>query len=343
MREIALVKERGGRTLLPLSSFPGLQRPAGESEPQVRAEAAVKVEGIGKCFKSPFLRTRKWAVRSVSLEVRSGEIFGLLGPNGAGKTTTLKLLSGLILPTEGTGSILGKPIGDPEARRELGFLPENPSFYERITVDAVLKFAARLAGVSKKGTNARVRQLISLLRLDEWARTEARKLSKGTLQKLGIAQAIVGSPKLLILDEPMSSLDPIGRREVRELLLSMKESGVTILFSTHILPDVEALCDRVGIMKEGRISRILNLNETARNSESYEILIRHPRHVVVEKLSKISEETRPSREGIAAVLDSNQALKRALMIVLEEDAELLAVSRKGEKLEESFIREVTEV
>jgi ABC-2 type transport system ATP-binding protein len=328
----------------PAWTGPDSRRPGSrlrEFNPGVVADTAIKVEAMSKCFRSPFLRRRKTAVQSLSLEVKTGEIFGLLGPNGAGKTTTLKLLGGLMFPTEGDGSIFGKPIGSREAKLRTGFLSENPSFYERTTVNAILGFAARLAGVPEERRDARVRRLLSLLRLEEWARTEARRLSKGTLQKVGIAQAMIGDPELLILDEPMSSLDPIGRMEVRELLFSMKEKGTTILFSTHILPDVEALCDRVAIMKEGRISRILSLNEAGKNSECYEVLIGRPRRIVIEKISRIAGETKLSREGLAAVLDSGKALKNAMMVVLEEDAELIAVTRRGEKLEECFIREVT--
>ncbi len=187
------------------------------------------------------------------MQVEDGEVFGLLGPNGAGKSTTIKLLMGIIFPTTGSAQILGKPVSDVSMHRDIGYLPEQPYFYDYLTAAEVLGYFARFHGFSAAERKERVQKMLQKVGLETAGKIQLRKFSKGMLQRVGLAQAILHEPKLVILDEPMSGLDPVGRREVRDIILELKNAGKTILFSTHILPDAETLCDRVGVIAGGQL------------------------------------------------------------------------------------------
>jgi len=187
------------------------------------------------------------------MQVEDGEVFGFLGPNGAGKSTTIKLLMGIIFPTAGSAQILGKPVSDVSMHRDIGYLPEQPYFYDYLTAAEVLDYFARFHGFKAAERKERVQKMLQKVRLETAGKIQLRKFSKGMLQRVGLAQAIVHDPKLLILDEPMSGLDPVGRREVRDIILELKNAGKTILFSTHILSDAETLCDRVGVIAGGQL------------------------------------------------------------------------------------------
>jgi ABC-2 type transport system ATP-binding protein len=213
----------------------------------------LRTEGLTKTFDVGFRRRRVTAVDSVDLEVHEGEIFGFVGPNGAGKTTTIKMLMGLIYPTRGRAFIFDDPIPSQRAKARLGYLPENPAYYEFLTGREALRFFARLSRVPAEARDRRCDELLQQVGLAGAADRQIRKYSKGMQQRLGLAQALVGDPSLVILDEPMSGLDPVGRKEVRDLILELKRSGKTVFFSTHILPDVETLCDRVGVILGGRL------------------------------------------------------------------------------------------
>jgi len=187
------------------------------------------------------------------MQVEDGEVFGFLGPNGAGKSTTIKLLMGIIFPTAGSAQILGKPVNEVSMHRDIGYLPEQPYFYDYLTAAEVLDYFARFHGFSATERKERVQKMLQKVGLETAGKIQLRKFSKGMLQRVGLAQAIVHDPKLLILDEPMSGLDPVGRREVRDIILELKNAGKTILFSTHILSDAETLCDRVGVIAGGQL------------------------------------------------------------------------------------------
>jgi ABC-2 type transport system ATP-binding protein len=225
---------------------------------------AVLARGLTKEYRHPWTGRRRCALESLDLEVRCGEVFGYLGPNGAGKTTTLKLLTGLIQPTRGEAWLLGEPVSRLESRRRLGFLPEQPYFYDYLTGREYLEFAAQLSGLSGRDAARAARQWLGRVGLGDRERLVLRKYSKGMLQRLGLAAALVHEPALVILDEPMSGLDPFGRRDVRDLILEQRARGATVLFSSHILPDVEMLCDRVAILLEGRLSRVATVGELVR-------------------------------------------------------------------------------
>jgi len=221
-----------------------------------------------RALRKEYVRGKKTtvAVDGLDLEVRRGEVFGYLGPNGAGKTTTLKILTGLLKPTSGTAMILGEPIERVSSRARIGFLPEQPYFYDSLTGVEYLEFVARLSGMAGRDATRAARAWLAKVGLGERERMVLRKYSKGMLQRLGLAAAMVHGPELLILDEPMSGLDPFGRRDVRDLILEQRERGTTVLFSSHILPDVEALCDRVAILLEGRLERVANVGDLVEGS-----------------------------------------------------------------------------
>jgi ABC-2 type transport system ATP-binding protein len=215
---------------------------------------AIEILGLEKTYSVGFWRQRpKRALKPLHLTVEQGEIFGFLGPNGAGKTTTLKMLMGLVFPSGGSARILGMDINDPQVKAQIGFLPEQPYFYDYLTASELLEYYGRLSGVSVRDCRSKVQDVLKRVGLPDVAGLQLRKFSKGMLQRVGIAQAILHDPKVVFLDEPMSGLDPMGRREVRDLIEQLKKQGKTVFFSTHILSDAEALCDRVAIIHLGEL------------------------------------------------------------------------------------------
>jgi ABC-2 type transport system ATP-binding protein len=232
--------------------------------------AAIEILGLTKTYQVGFWRKRpKCALRPLDLSVEEGEIFGFLGPNGAGKTTTLKLLMGLVFPSAGSARILGTEINNPCMKAQIGFLPEQPYFYDYLTAAELLEYYAQLSGIDGKDRKRRVSEVLGRVGLPDVAGVQLRKFSKGMLQRVGIAQAILHNPRLLFFDEPMSGLDPIGRREVRDLMEELKRAGKTVFFSTHILSDAEALCDRVAIIHQGElrgVGRVADLTSSVEGS-----------------------------------------------------------------------------
>ncbi len=217
------------------------------------AEPVIAVEELRKTFAFGFFRRKVQAVRGISFSVERGEIFGFLGPNGAGKTTTIKMLMGLIFPTGGKLNLLGRPVPDVGAKRRLGFLPESPYFYDYLSGRELLDLAGRLFDLQSVERRRRAEALLARVGLADAAALPLRKYSKGMLQRLGLAQALVNDPELVVLDEPMSGLDPIGRKEIRDLIAQLRSDGKTVFFSTHILSDVEMLCDRCAILVRGQL------------------------------------------------------------------------------------------
>jgi len=216
--------------------------------------AAIEIENLTKEYRHGFLELKKkTSLEGLKLQVHEGEIFGYLGPNGAGKTTTIKLLVGLIFPTGGTARILGKPISEISMHQEIGYLPEQPYFYDYLTAAELLDYFARIHGLGASDRKERIDRMLRKVGLETAGKIQLRKYSKGMLQRVGLAQAILHDPKVVILDEPMSGLDPVGRREVRDIILELKREGKTVLFSTHILSDAEMLCDRVGVIVGGKL------------------------------------------------------------------------------------------
>src|SRR6202049_4653616 len=218
------------------------------------ATAALEIENLTKDYPFGFLHLKKkTSLEGLTMSVEDGEVFGFLGPNGAGKSTTIKLLVGLIFPTAGTARILGKSINDISMHRDIGYLPEQPYFYDYLTAAELLDYFARFHEFTDIERRERVQRMLKKVGLETAGKIQLRKYSKGMLQRVGLAKAILHDPKVVILDEPMSGLDPVGRREVRDIILELKREGKTVMFSTHILPDAEMLCDRVGVIVGGKL------------------------------------------------------------------------------------------
>jgi ABC-2 type transport system ATP-binding protein len=240
--------------------------------------AAIEIENLTKDYPFGFLHLKKKrSLEGLTMQVESGEVFGFLGPNGAGKSTTIKLLVGLIFPDAGMARILGRPITDIEMHRDIGYLPEQPYFYDYLTAAEVLDYFAQFHDLTAADRNERVARMLKKVGLETAQKIQLRKYSKGMLQRVGLAQAILHDPKVVILDEPMSGLDPIGRREVRDIILELKREGKTVLFSTHILSDAEMLCDRVGVIVGGKLRGVGAPNEmVGMKTQGMEILFELP-------------------------------------------------------------------
>jgi ABC-2 type transport system ATP-binding protein len=305
---------------------------------------AVETRGLTKDYPlgSARLRPRrKRALDGLDLDVDEGEIFGLIGPNGAGKTTTLKLLMGLVFPTAGEARILGRSLDSPEMKQQVGYLPEQPYFYDYLTGREILSYFGQLFGLSRADRSRRSEELLERVGLREAADVALRKYSKGMMQRLGIAQALVNRPRLVFLDEPMSGLDPIGRREMSLLIRELRDSGVTVFFCSHILSDVEQLCDRVAILDRGK------LVDSGRLSDILDVSLRAI-EVVVENLTpELEGRTSGSflsfrRQGPRCHISFPDApsFERALPLFVESGARLVSVTPVKETLEDRFIREV---
>lgn len=222
-------------------------------------DIAIELKNICRSFKSHFWQRKKEVLKDVSLEIYKGEIFGFLGPNGAGKTTTIKIITGLIRPDSGSVKIFGHSANTLEVKKRIGFLPESPYFYQHLTGYEFLKISARLS--NQKNCKSSILGLLEKVGLKHAVRLQLRKYSRGMLQRIGIAQTLVAEPELLILDEPLTGLDPIGRKEIKDIILEQKAKGNTVFFSSHILPDAEAVCDRIGIIIDGQIKKVGELNK----------------------------------------------------------------------------------
>jgi ABC-2 type transport system ATP-binding protein len=234
-------------------------------------DVVLEVRDLHKAFDPGLFQPQVEVLRGIDLEVVRGEIFGLLGPNGAGKTTTLKAILDLVRPDAGVVRICGHPHGSREARRRVGFMPENPSLYPHLTGDEYLGFCARLLDIPDTEAPARIREVLGRVSMTGRSGRPMRTFSKGMQQRISLAQALLGRPDLLLLDEPMSGLDPLGRRDVRDLILAERERGTTVFFSSHVIPDVEALCDRVALVVDGRVEAVGSVKDLlAQEVDSYE-------------------------------------------------------------------------
>jgi ABC-2 type transport system ATP-binding protein len=308
------------------------------------SDVVLKTEGLRKTFKVGFWNRPVIALEHLDVEVRRGEVFGFLGPNGAGKTTTLKILMGLIYPTSGTARILDRPIGDVGVKHQIGFLPESPYFYDYLTGEEFLRFYGQLFGLHGTALTARIDYLLKLVGLPHVKALQLRKFSKGMLQRIGIAQALINDPHLVVLDEPMSGLDPVGRKEVRDLILRLKDEGKTIFFSSHILHDAELLCDRVSILVKGRIVAMGSVKDLVGHASASSI------EVVVEGLGEEGlAHIHPMVERIAAqggrtllVLKGQEQLNGALDVIRAAKATLISVTPHQSSLEDLFMKEVRE-
>ncbi len=299
-------------------------------------EAVIELTGLSRAFRGHLGIGCTPAVVGLDMQVRRGEIFGLLGPNGAGKTTTLKMILGLLRPDRGRIRVLGGAPDDAATKARLGYLPENPYFYDYLTAEEFLDFYARLHGMPATERARRIAETLERVGLKGREGTALRKFSKGMVQRLGLAQAIQHDPDLVILDEPMSGLDPIGRREVRDLILELRRAGKTVFFSSHILQDAEMICDRVAILDRGKLRSLGRLSDLVCQKVRWiEISIRGPLPEGLPAETLTSDGT----DTLLRVPDS-QGLVRLLQCAEESGAQVVSVWSRRESLEDLFIREV---
>ncbi|MBC7326484.1 ABC transporter ATP-binding protein [bacterium] len=302
----------------------------------------IKTEGLTKHFYDPLRRQAITAVDNLDLIVERGEIFGFLGPNGAGKTTTIKMLLGLIFPTSGQAWVLGNPIGDKKTREKISYMPENPYFYDYMTGEDLLYFYGGLFGLKGEALRKKVDELLGIVGLSEHRKKELRGYSRGMLQRIGIAQALINDPELLILDEPTSGLDPIAHREVRELLIRLKEQGKTIFLCSHQLSDVEMVCDRVGIMNRGKLVRTGRLEDLLKVGEM-EIAVEGLEPSKIDAAEKIASRVYKKNGDVLLYADGEDKAQEIIDFVRQNGGKILSMVPLRRSLEELFVEIVKEV
>jgi ABC-2 type transport system ATP-binding protein len=303
---------------------------------------ALETIELTKDYRLGFWRNRvKRALDRLNLNVEAGEVFGLLGPNGAGKTTTLKLLFRLIFPTSGTARILGKRLDDVSVRFRVAYLPENPAFYEHLTAQEFLNYVASLFGLSAAERRRRLGELLDQLGLTASRNVPLRRFSKGMIQRVGIAQALINDPEVVFLDEPMSGLDPLGRREVREVILRLKERQKTVFFSTHILTDAEMLCDRVAVLHHGRLQGCGELNKIlCLGVSTTELVLEGPSAEVMTELMPYASSVIRTGERVHLEIPEEGKVQKTLEIIVRGGTKLISVSPVKRSLEDYFLQKV---
>lgn len=304
---------------------------------------AIEIKHLTKKYRSGFWLKETESLSDLNLEVEAGSIFGFLGHNGAGKTTTIKLLIGVIHPTSGDAFIFGRPISDITVKREIGFLPESPYFYDYLTGSEFLHFCGQLFGMTVKERGKRVDALVELVGLKGSEGEQMRKYSKGMLQRIGLAQALINDPKLVILDEPMSGLDPIGRKDVRDIILRLKEQGKTVFFSTHVLTDAEMICDQVGIIIKGRLRSTGKL-EALLNPKvrSVEVSLSGIPHDELALLKSFSDTVLQRGGDFLIVLPEETQLPSVMDWAAKRGGKVVSVVPRRESLEDIFMEEMKE-
>ena len=300
----------------------------------------VEIENLTKDYETGFWRKRKTrALDGLSLTVESGQIFGFLGANGAGKTTTLKLLMRLIYPTAGTARILNRDIGDVAMHARIGYLPENPYFYDYLTAREFLNYCGELFGLDRDTRERRTKELLALVNLESkgWDR-QLRKFSKGMLQRVGLAQALVNDPEIVFLDEPMSGLDPVGRREVRDLIASLRTQGKTVFMCSHILSDVEVLCDNVAILKHGRLAHSGSLAELrAGEANSVEVIATRADAEVLKQQLGQGAIVATTASGVRIEVADEKQVDEVIAALRSVNGKLVSVQPVRQSLEELFL------
>jgi ABC-2 type transport system ATP-binding protein len=307
------------------------------------SELAIDVRDLKKTYKTPFRRKKVEALRGVTFAVQRGHIFGFVGPNGAGKTTTIRTLMGLIRPTSGAAMLLGQPIPSRAARFKVGFLPEAPYFYDYLTIGELLDLTGRLFGMPAPQRHKRAESLIERVGLARAQGQNLKKFSKGMLQRAGLAQALMNDPELVVLDEPMSGLDPIGRKEVRDLIVELRDQGKTVFFSTHILSDVEAITDHVAIIARGQLQAEGKPAELVKKTIlGVDVTVRVPDKANTESLVDGAERVRLVGDELSLTLPAGADVDAWIARAHEAGAKVIEVAPRHETLEDLFLREVQE-
>ncbi|CAN5413944.1 ABC transporter ATP-binding protein [soil metagenome] len=313
----------------------------------------IDIQGLSKTYVQDFIgvehgrlklrlgNRKRVALKPLTLQVQEGEIFGLLGPNGAGKTTTLKILMGLHFPTTGTATIMGKPLEDKSVKEKIGFLPENPYFYDYLRGEEFLDYYGQLYGMPKEVRRRRIPELLEQVGLSHAADLPLRGYSKGMLQRAGLAQALLNDPKIVFLDEPQSGLDPFGRKEVRDLILSLRDAGKTVFFSSHILQDAEVICDRVAILHKGERIALGPLSEMlSAKIKEYEVAFSDPSAEVLTQARNSAQRIVERHNEFLAVFPQEDEARKLVQEIFAGGGKLHSFVARKETLEEYFIREI---
>jgi len=300
---------------------------------------AIRIRDLRKNFRLGFIPKTRPVLKGITFSVREGEIFGYLGPNGAGKTTTIKCLLGLIRPDAGTVDIFGRSSLSPRSRETLGFLPENPYFYDYLTAREFLAFTADLFGLARRDKAERIARLLKLVGLERAADLPLRKYSRGMLQRAGLAQALINDPKLVILDEPLGGMDPLGRKEIRDIIVRFKDEGKTVFFTSHILQDIEMICDRVAIIVGGRIVR----EGALRDLVSEKVLFTEVTGsgIAAEVFGDLGESLSVQGDRILLKVFGEAKVDEVLDLVRDRRGRLVSLSPRTETLEDIFVETVT--
>ena len=299
---------------------------------------ALEIKDLYKSFRSNFFIKQYKILEKINIDVEQGEIYGFLGPNGAVKTTTIKCVLDLLTPDSGEISIFGFPSTTIQSREKIGFLPENPYFYEYLTAKELLTFTGMLFSMPKKQINDKVNELIKRIGLEGIGNLKIKKFSKGMIQRIGIAQALIHNPDLVILDEPFSGIDPIGRKQLRDIIISLRDSGKTIFFSSHILQDMELMVDRVGIILDGKIVKEGKLtNLISRSVESYEIVFTG---INEKKLKEKKHKFAVQDKKYIIKTNSNRNVNKIVKFITDEKGKVLSVTPEKMTLEDIFLREI---
>jgi ABC-2 type transport system ATP-binding protein len=301
----------------------------------------IQIHELSKRYRSGFLIREIRALNSVTFDVRAGEIFGFLGPNGAGKTTAIKILVGLTRATSGRASVLGEPPESVAAKRGLGFLPESPYFYDHLTARELLVLSGQLNGVPRPELRERVARMLETVKLTPAADARLRGFSRGMLQRVGIAQALLHNPKLVILDEPMGGLDPIGRKEFRDIILGLRDSGRTVFFSSHILQDVEMICDRVAILVDGKLVSVGRLDEIlSAEVDTFEVTARNISEDALRTSGVRVQQILPGDDKLLVVVRSEADVEALLKLLAARNGRLISLVPRTRTLEDFFMSQV---
>lgn len=304
---------------------------------------AIEVNKLTKVYQTGLSKQKITALNDLSLNVEQGSIFGLLGPNGAGKTTLIKILLGITFPTFGNARILENDIKNYRIKKKIGFLPENHKFPNYLTAEQTLKYFAQLSGYDNSNLNKRIDELLSLVKMSKWKKTKVKKYSKGMMQRLGLAQAMINEPELIFLDEPTDGVDPIGRKEIRDVLIDLKEKGTTIFLNSHLLSEVELVSDRVAILNEGKLLREGTVRELTTSEEVYEIETSTviPNIFSIPEFSSISI-SQTNENKLAVNVKDNNELNFVIDFLRKNNINIKSVNIQKNSLEELFVSLITD-
>jgi ABC-2 type transport system ATP-binding protein len=302
--------------------------------------AAIEIEGLTKVY--GYGSDEVEAVKALDLTVGHGEVFGFLGPNGAGKTTTVQMLMQIIFPTSGKGMLLGKPLGDISARERIGYLPELFQFHTFLRADEFLDFHARLYGIPAGRRRQRVAEVLEIVGLNENAKSRIRTFSKGMLQRIGIGQAIINEPELLFLDEPTSALDPMGRRDVRDLILKLREKGTTVFLNSHLLSEVEMTCTQIGILNMGRLVRVGDIQSLVQPTHCVDIRVEGLPPETMADIRNLASKVDGDEKEMTVTVENEAEVEKVARIIMESGAQLREFTPRSQELEEIFLQSIEE-